>query len=310
MKDYNWNFTLTESFWETLKEVNKIQLSTSVLAISQALKDVVPNYNPDGIKSAMSEIVATQKVWREAVLPLRSVLEMIASAYPTLKMDSTAMAQSILSQVDTSTLRALRESVSLAVLAKADWSWLSEVHTEETTDDEHNAASNFDLESSVTQEVRAEMAADINQILADPNTMHVASQSKYLQWKERNPGFAAFFLNILFPILLLIADWGFSSWQARSTKDSRVYEEPVSTSSVVYNITVENNITVIGDVPYYYEVEFINPETGELVTGYIYKGNIIAKEQDETELQEEVTEPTEVAESVPDAAVSQTEPVE
>lgn len=153
------------------------------------------------------------------------------------------------------------------------------------------------------------MAADINQILADPNTMHVASQSKYLQWKERNPGFAAFFLNILFPILLLIADWGFSSWQARSTKDSRVYEEPVSTSSVVYNITVENNITVIGDVPYYYEVEFINPETGELVTGYIYKGNIIAEEQDETELQEEVTEPTEVAESVPDAAVSQTEPV-
>ena len=145
MKDYNWNFTLTESFLETLKEVNKIQLSTSVLAISQALKDVVPNYNPDAIKSAMSEIVATQKVWREAVLPLRSVSEMIASAYPTLKMDSTAMAQSILSQVDTSTLRALRESVSLAVLAKADWSWLSEVHTEETTDDEHNAASNFDL---------------------------------------------------------------------------------------------------------------------------------------------------------------------
>ena len=77
----------------------------------------------------------------------------------------------------------------------------------------------------------------------------------------------------------------------------------------MYNITVENNITVIGDVPYYYEVEFINPETGELVTGYIYKGNIIAEEQDETELQEEVTEPTEVAESVPDAAVSQTEPV-
>lgn len=310
MKDKNMTFTFPESYLATLKELNKIQLSSSVLAISQAWKDVVPNYKLDGVKSALNEILATQKVWREAVLPLRSVSEMIASAYPTLKMDSTAMAQSILSQVDTSALMALRESVSLAILAKADWSWLSEVHTEETTDDEHDAASNFDLESSVTQEVREEMAADINQILTDPNTMHVASQSKYLQWKERNPGFAAFFLNILFPILLLIADWGFSSWQARSTKDSRVYEEPVSTSSVVYNLTVENNITVIGDVPYYYEVEFINPETEELVTGYIYKGNIIAEEQGETELQEEVPEATEVAESVPDTSVRQTEPVE
>ena len=229
MKDKNMTFSFPESYLATLKELNKIQLSSSVLAISQAWKDVVPNYKLDGVKSALNEILATQKVWREMVLPPSAISEMIAAAYPKLKVDFPVLTQSILAQVDFSALAALKESVSLAVLAKADWSWLSEVHTEETTDDEHNAASNFDLESSVTQEVRAEMAADINQILADPNTMHVASQSKYLQWKERNPGFAAFFLNILFPILLLIADWGFSSWQARSTKDSRVYEEPVST---------------------------------------------------------------------------------
>ena len=310
MKDKNMTFTFPESYLATLKELNKIQLSSSVLAISQAWKDVVPNYKLDGVKSALNEILATQKVWREMVLPPSAISEMIAAAYPKLKVDFPVLTQSILAQVDFSALAALRESVSLAVLAKADWSWLSEVRTIEGKDDEDNVTLNFAAESSVTQEVRTEMAADINQILADPNTMHVVSQSKYLQWKERNPGFAAFFLNILFPILLLIAGWGFSCWQARSTKDSRVYEEPVSTSSIVYNLTVENNITVIGDVPYYYEVEFINPETGELVTGYIYKGNIIAEEQGKTELQEEVTEATEVAESSPDAAESQTEPVE
>lgn len=217
--------------------------------------------------------------------------------------------QSILSQIDTSTIAALRESASMAALAKADWSWLSEVHTEE---EEYENESVLDsvTESSITPEIRAEIAADITQVLSNPETMHIDSQSKYLQWKERNPGFAAFFIEILLPILLLIADWGFSSWQARTVKDSHIYEEPTSASSIVYNVTVENNVTVVGDVPYYYEVEFVNPETGELVTGYIYKGNIEAEEPDETEVHVEATEATEESEPTSDTTESQTEPLE
>ena len=41
--------------------------------------------------------------------------------------------------------------------------------------------------------------------------------------------------------------------------------------------------TVIGDVPYYYEVEFPNPDTGEMVIGYIYKKNLVNVEATETE---------------------------
>lgn len=309
MKESEWNFTFPEPFLETLKELNKIQLASSALAISQAWKAAVPDYKLNGVYAALNEIVASHREWSKSVLPTNSLMETMKAVYPTLKVDLPNVTQSILSQIDTSALAALRESASMAALAKADWSWLSEVYTEEEEDEDESGLDSV-TDSSVTPEIRAEIAADITQVLSNPETMHIDSQSKYLQWKERNPGFAAFFIEILLPILLLIADWGFSSWQARTVKDSHVYEEPTSTSSIVYNVTVENNVTIIGDVPYYYEVEFVNPETGELVTGYIYKGNVEAEEPDETEVQEQATEATDESESTPDTTESQIEPTE
>ena len=80
-----------------------------------------------------------------------------------------------------------------------------------------------------------------------------------------------------------------------------MYEEPTATSSVVYNLTVENNVTVIGDAPYFYEVEFVNPENGEPMIGYVYKGNLVADESEETVTQEEVPEATENQEEATEA---------
>lgn len=309
MKENNWNLTFPESFSRTMEELNKVQLSASALAMSQAWKAAVPDYKLNGVYAALNEIVASHREWSKSVLPTNSFVETMKAVYPTLKIDLPNVTQSILSQIDTSTIAALRESASMAALAKADWSWLSEVHTEEEEYEDESVLDSV-TESSITPEIRAEIAADITQVLSNPETMHIDSQSKYLQWKERNPGFAAFFIEILLPILLLIADWGFSSWQARTVKDSHIYEEPTSASSIVYNVTVENNVTVVGDVPYYYEVEFVNQETGELVTGYIYKGNIEAEEPDETEVHVEATEATEESEPTSDTTESQTEPLE
>lgn len=309
MKENNWNFAFSEPFQETLKELNKIQASAAALSMSQALKAAMPNYRLDGVYAALKEFTDSQKVWREMVLPSTSFVETVIAACPTLKLEIPNIAQSVLAQIDTSALAALRESVSFAELTKYDWSWLAEAYAEDTEDNVEDVTSD-PAKTAVTEEVRAEMAEDINQILADPDTMHLASQSKYLQWKARNPGFAAFFLDILLPILLLLADWGFSCWQARATKDAHVYEEPVATSNVVYNLTVENNVTVIGDEPYYYEVEFVNPETGEQMIGYVYKANLAAEEPEETETQEEMVPEEEMEATEESAATTEaTEPL-
>lgn len=304
MSENEWNYKPSDAVQEVLKQLNEIRVSTSALAMSQAWKNAVPKFELSGTYAALREIVASRNEWQKTVLQIKSVSVMMAEMYPSYAAEISTMVKSVAEQIDTSALTSLRESFSAAVSAQTDWSWLAEAYTSaaETVKDEETA--DTVAKTPVTEEIRSEMAEDITQILSDPEKMHLASRSKYLQWKERNPGFAAFFLDILFPILLLLAGWGFSSWQARTTKDARVYEEPSATSSIVYNITIENNVTVIGDAPYYYEVEFPNSETGEMIRGYISKRNLTADVTENAEVQEDETEATEVLETT----VAATEP--
>lgn len=54
-------------------------------------------------------------------------------------------------------------------------------------------------------------------------------------------------------------------------KASNVYEEPKAFSSVVINVNVESEIIIIDSVPYYYQIVYTDPETGEEFKGYISK---------------------------------------
>lgn len=51
-----------------------------------------------------------------------------------------------------------------------------------------------------------------------------------------------------------------------------VREQPYSTSTVVNNITINQQFFVVDSVPYYYQIRYQDPETNEIVDGYIYKG--------------------------------------
>lgn len=312
MKDNNWNFTFPESFLETLKELNKIQVSASALAISQAWKATVPDYKLNGAFTALSEIAASQKAWREMILPTSSLSEMMAAAYPTLKVDVSSVAQSVLAQIDTSALDALRESASMAALAKADWSWLSEVYSEwePTEADELEDVPEHTTEEIVTPEICAQIESDVSEMLSSPDRAQETFQRRYAKWKEENPFLADLYILILLPILVWFLCKGGDAVIGRLSQESNIYNEPSTNSTLVVNISGDQNVTIIGDVTDYYEIEFVNPETGELSKGYIDKGNVITEEQDETEVSEEATEATEEPETAPDVTENQTEPSE
>ncbi len=54
------------------------------------------------------------------------------------------------------------------------------------------------------------------------------------------------------------------------------------------------------------QMEFINPETGESMIGYIYKGNLAAEESENVEIQEEeLSKVTEIPETIPDMTEGQ-----
>ena len=79
MSDNKWNFTFPESFLKVMEELNKLQLSASALAMSQAWKAAVPKYELNGVYAALNEIVARQKEWEQLVAQANSFSVMAKS---------------------------------------------------------------------------------------------------------------------------------------------------------------------------------------------------------------------------------------
>ena len=304
MSENKWNFTFPESFLKIMEELNKVQLSASAMAMSQAWKAAVPDYNFIGVASALEQYASATKRLSNVTLTTSSILGLTdaINAMHTLKMSSVAA--SVLPLIDTSAYAALVDTAGIkSVLSGTDWSWLSEVHLEDYTENTDVPA--MPKADEMDPEIRAEIAADIAEVIAEPETMHITSKKKFMEWMKESPEHALAFLSALLVFIQTIC-MVVSTWQARPVKDSQVYQEPVSSSNVVYNLTVENTVTVIGDVPYYYEVEFVNPETGESLIGYIYKGNLAAEESEDVDIpEEEATEATEIPETIPDTTEGQ-----
>jgi hypothetical protein len=238
-------------------------------AMLKAMEQVMPQYNLDGISSALKGV--------------SSVLEQMP------KINHQNMIDSILPQIKTS-FEAWDKSTALDALENIDWSWVSEAYA----DEEEPGYDGLESTEDFSDEIRAEMASDINQVMETPAQAVSRWQANYVKWKERNPFWADIYMLLLIPILanliFAILNSSCSALIAYANKDTRVYDEPSATSNVVYNINIEQNVTVIGDEKYYYEVEIPDPVTGETVIGYVYKGNLTVTEA-ETELhgEEEIT---------------------
>lgn len=178
------------------------------------------------------------------------------------------------------------EPLGISKIATADWSWVSHVCEEVEDSEENEAIFGYDL---ISDEVRNEMSADISDVFSDPQWVQEKSKSKYVTWKDRHPALAQVFLTIICDLLVGLLLIFAENFIGKTTKETNVYIEPNSHSTVVYNIDGDNNILVVGDVPYYYKVEFSDVETDKTITGYVYKGNIVLDELGEISIGNEST---------------------
>ena len=270
-----WNSSMVESVLGMSRSIEHLMSKDTIVeqacgtAMLQAMEQAIPNYNIDGMASALKGFSA--------------VLDKIP------KIDHL-MVDSILPQIKTS-FDAWNKTTALDVLANADWSWISDVHA----DDDGIESDEQEFSGDLTDEIRAEMALDINEVIQAPEQVSSEWQKKYAKWEKRNPFWAELFMNVLSNLMtdlvkvLIVAmlTCVSSTISAIANKDAKVYEEPATSASVVYNITIEQNITIIGDAKYYYEIEVPDPVTGGTVIGYVYKGNVTVVETEAEEQEEE-----------------------
>ena len=163
-----------------------------------------------------------------------------------------------------------------------NWEWMSSVLQEQEGEyDEEEAR------SIITPEIQEELDESVRQVLVETQT-NEAVKAKFVQWQEKHPLLAIVFLNIILTILVnLFSNFAYDWISAKLGKTSNVYEEPKASSSVVINVNVESEIIIIDSVPYYYQIVYTDPETGEEFRGYISKKNV-DKESIETDNESEL----------------------
>lgn len=88
---------------------------------------------------------------------------------------------------------------------------------------------------------------------------------------QTHPLIAWVLANVFLPILVGI--FVNIAWSAigRTLSPVNVYEEPNSSSQIVYHIKLNQNIVVMGDIPYCYEVEIQDELSGCCYAGYVSK---------------------------------------
>lgn len=163
MSKYDWNSIIPKSVWKTQETLNG--LASSALAISEVWKSAIPHYDFIGIR------VALNTYWED----YESISQQAAQI--------SSIAASVLPLIDTSVYASLVDSQAIkAAVTSVDWSWITQSQEQESA----HGVESVDQEL-ITQEIHAEMAADITQVLSKPEEMSAVSHSMYLQWKEKIP---------------------------------------------------------------------------------------------------------------------------
>lgn len=263
MSKKSWEFELPESFFD--KQRFRENISPSLDTFDEISQKFSIAENLSGAYTA--------------VLSYQTILSYIHSnyVYKNLIKSITAM-QSVLDNIQLPTSLGVVSTIERTLLnieaswkiPSVEWDWM--VKTLKNYDFE-----SVEAEDVLNDKIRVELNESVQEVLVAEDSKKSIEQ-RYDEWKEKHPLLADIFLAIIGCILGCIIDLITNCLPAATTKNSKVYESPSSNSNIVTNINVNQNITVINEVPYYYEMVFIDSKTGEEIKGFIYKPNITIQE--------------------------------
>ena len=268
MSKNSWGFELPDSILETQRIFRNI---TSAFETRNRInRDISYMQNMTG---AVAAVEAYQSVLK-SIIPMDAVTSLLESA---------SSVQSILASVQIPKTIDIIPTVEriLPIIDDAwkiptiDWEWMSE--TLSAYGDDFNQDETSDL---LTEDIREELDESIHEIMVSGDSEQVM-KSKFLEWQNHHPVLAFVLIQVLLAIIINITSSVIGDWMSGVlTKKSNLYEEATATSNVIINIDVDQNVTVVNEVPYYYEIVYTDPETGEEIRGYVYKANV-AIEQEE-----------------------------
>ena len=126
---------------------------------------------------------------------------------------------------------------------------------------------------------KEELEDAVNLIVEQPKNWQITLVKYCKIWKERNPALASFFailfFKFLFPLLVTVGG-GLIVAQIITTTPLREYPSP--DSSIITKVCSNQDVLLIGDAPYYYEIQYEHIETGEKNNGWVAKRSVALQE--------------------------------
>ena len=123
----------------------------------------------------------------------------------------------------------------------------------------------------------------VNEILAEPENWEQVLEKTLQSAQNRHPILAKaikWLLSVILAIVLSIA----ANAIYDVIKAVKLREAPSTNSPVVVTITPIQRVSVIGEAPYYFEIEYTDPETGETYTGWVSKRSVVQKYEELSEV--------------------------
>ena len=94
------------------------------------------------------------------------------------------------------------------------------------------------------------------------------------KFKETHPVLASVLYHIIVTILLGIVVNLIAMAIGQAVTPAKVYEKPRTTSPVIYHLEPLQQVKIIGEEPYYFQIELTDNNTQETMVGFVSKRSI------------------------------------
>ena len=124
--------------------------------------------------------------------------------------------------------------------------------------------------SGLSVQDKQDATRTVSKIFSEPENWEQVLARTLQSAKNSHPIFAnaiIFLLSAIFAIVLNIA----ANIMYDTIKTAKLYKAPSANSPVIITIIPVQQVIVIGEAPYYFKIEYADPETGETYTGWVSK---------------------------------------
>ena len=118
-----------------------------------------------------------------------------------------------------------------------------------------------------------EVVETIIEIISQPDNWQKKLVAAINKYKDYNPALAWLFIKIITALCIITCNVA-GNILAETNTHAQIRETPEANAQIIQNIETNTPVFVIGNVPYYYEIEFQNMETGEYLSGWITKRSV------------------------------------